>query len=243
VSAARAPQQGAVAEPRLPPPFTWRAGQIAADLPGGHVLFTTRSGGDLAVDGASETLRAAAGPPLMSWAQDRQVHGARVRVIGAADPVGALEHESDGLATARRDVACVVRTADCLPLALISPQAVAMLHGGWRGLAAGIVAEGVHTLRALGAREIRAAAGPHAAVCCYEAGDEVHAAFAPLGPSARRGDHADLQAITGALLAREGVDELHATGICTICSAPGLLWSHRRDGDAAGRQGGIAWRS
>ncbi|MGH2842428.1 MAG: laccase domain-containing protein [Solirubrobacteraceae bacterium] len=32
-------------------------------------------------------------------------------------------------------------------------------------------------------------------------------------------------------------------GLCTICADPGLLFSHRRDGAHAGRQGALAWSS
>ena len=237
-------EPGGPPAPALPAPFTWLEGQIAIDLPGGHALFTTRAGGDLAAERAgSERLRRLVGPAAEHWAQDHQVHEQRVRVVAGGGPVGAMVTDSDGIATARRDVACVVRTADCVPIALIAPEAVAMLHAGWRGLAAGIADAGVRTLRALGASEIRAATGPHARVCCYEAGEEVHAAFAPLGPAVRHGRRADLEAVTRALLSQSGVDELHAAGLCTICSHPELLWSHRRQGAAAGRQGGIAWRS
>ena len=229
---------GGAPAPVLPPPFTWREGQIAIGLPGGHALFTTRAGGDLAADPTGgERLRALVGPAPEYWAQDHQVHEQRVRVIAAGEPVRALATDSDGIATARRDVACLVRTADCVPIALIAPEAVAMLHAGWRGLAAGVVAEGVGALRGLGAGEIRAAIGPHARVCCYETGDEVHAAFAALGPAARRGRRADLEAVTRALLSRSGVDEVHAAGLCTICSHPELLWSHRREGARAGPSG------
>jgi len=120
---------------------------------------------------------------------------------------------------------------------------VAALHAGWRGLQAGIVEAGLAAVRELGGTEIRAAIGPGAGVCCYEAGDEVHAAFAHLGPLARRGANADLKAVARAALGAGGVDEVHDVGICTICADPGTLWSHRRDGEAAGRQLGVAWRS
>jgi YfiH family protein len=230
--------------PRLPEPFRWSARQIAIALPGGHGVFSTRAGGDLASSsGPSQELRDAVGLPPQDWAQDVQVHGARVRVLEFDAEIVPLADESDGIATERHDAACVVRTADCVPIALIAPQAVAMLHGGWRGLAAGVVERGVAALRSLGADPVRAAIGPHARVCCYEAGTEVHEAFAALGLDVRRGENADLEAVTRALLSRAGVGEIHATGLCTICSAPELLWSHRRDGERAGRQGGIAWRS
>ncbi len=228
----------------LPEPFRWREGQIEIDLPGGRVLFTTRSGGDLAsTRSGSEHLQRAVGLPPGSWVQDRQVHERRVRVVGAGEPVGSMMSDSDGIATARRDIACVVRTADCVPIALVSAQAVAMLHGGWRGLAAGVVEEGVRALRELGATDIQAAIGPHARVCCYETGDEVQAAFEHLGPAVRQGRHVDLEAVSRALLEQQEVREVHAVGACTICSPAGAFWSYRRDSASAGRQGGIAWRS
>ncbi len=239
-----APPRGIDLGPALPEPFRWHEGQIAIDLPGGHVIFTTRAGGDLASDPAgSEQLRRAVGPPPERWAQDHQVHEHRVRVVAGGEPVGAMETDSDGIATARRDVACVVRTADCVPIALVAPEAVAMLHGGWRGLAAGVIEEGVRTLHTLGANHVRAAIGPHARVCCYETGDEVHAAFAHFGAEVRRGRRADLEAVARALLAQWGVQEVHSVGACTICSHVETFWSHRREGARAGRQGGIAWRN
>lgn len=226
----------------VPAPFTADAGLIALALPGGEVRFTTRRGPDLRTWSEPATraaLAAIAGVAPEQIAQAHQVHGARVSVTGPGGPGG---EDADGQATALRGVGCVVRTADCVPVALVAPEAVAMLHAGWRGLAAGVIAAGVAALRDLGAGEIRAAVGPSARVCCYETGPEVHAAFAPLGPGVRRGDHADLAAVARIQLEREGVGVVHDCGLCTICH-PELLWSHRREGDAAGRQGGLAWRS
>ncbi len=169
------------------------------------------------------------------------MHGVAVRRV-SAEPE-PMSGEYDGQVTARRDVACVVRVADCLPIVLVSEQAVGALHGGWRGLAGGIVEQGVAAVRELGGREISAAIGPAAGVCCYAAGDEVHRAFAGYGATARRGDHADLKAIARAQLEAAGVRTVHDVGICTICSAPGELFSHRRDHGDTGRQAGIAWLS
>lgn len=226
----------------VPAPFTVRDAAIALTLPGGEVRFTTRGGPDLRAwdtAAARAALADLAAVEPRAVAQAHQVHGAHVSVVGPDGPGG---EDADGQATARRGVVCVVRTADCVPVGLVAPEAVAMLHAGWRGLAAGVLQDGVRALRGLGATRIHAALGPCARACCYEAGPEVHAAFEPLGPLARRGDHADLPAIARALLARDGVDAVEDCGLCTICH-PGLLWSHRREGEAAGRQGGLAWRS
>ncbi len=218
----------------VPAPFSWTGSEIALDLPGGHVRFTTRR---------SPVVQEVTGLAPDRHAQAHQVHEADVHVIAHEDDLTRPSADADGQATSLTGVACVVRVADCIPVALVAPGAVAALHAGWRGLRAGILEAGVAAVRDLGATGIRAAIGPGAGVCCYEAGDEVHAAFAAHGPSARRGANADLKAVARARLAAAGVREVHDVGICTICADPAALWSFRRDGDAAGRQLGVTWRS
>ena len=222
---------------------------IAIALDGGTALFTTRRGGvsegpfaslnlGLWTDDDPERVRAnrarverLGGARL---AQARQVHG--TRVIEARPLDGTEPPDADGQVTAARGVAPMALTADCLPVALVAPEGVAMLHAGWRGLADGILAEGADALRALGASRIAAAIGPGAGPCCYEVGDEVHAAFGTSGRTV------DLKAIARARLEAAGVDEVHDCGLCTMCD-PERFFSHRRDGGITGRQAGIAWRS
>jgi copper oxidase (laccase) domain-containing protein len=115
------------------------------------------------------------------------------------------------------------------------------LHGGWRGLAAGIIAEGIRAMRELGATgSLAAAIGPGAGGCCYQAGGEVHAAFADV-PDAHLGANVDLKAVARRRLAEAGVEDVADIAICTICSDTGLLFSHRRDAGVTGRQAGVAW--
>ncbi|MEO8227857.1 MAG: laccase domain-containing protein, partial [Gemmatimonadota bacterium] len=54
----------------------------------------------------------------------------------------------DGHATALAGVLLTVTIADCIPVYLIAPErrAIALLHSGWRGTAAGILARGVALL-------------------------------------------------------------------------------------------------
>jgi polyphenol oxidase len=246
----------------LSAPFAWEGEHIGCALPGGRVLFTTRRGGvseapydtlnlglftdddPAAVGSNRDRLAARTGIARERTAQGRQVHAAEIRrVRDVPDPTAELE-PADGQATALPDTALVVLTADCLPVALVAPDAVAMVHAGWRGLAAGVLTEGVAALRELGAGgEIRAAIGPGAGVCCYETGPEVHAAFAGYGPDARRDDHADLKFVAHRQLERAGVADIHDAGLCTLCSPPELFFSHRRDGGLTGRQAGVVWRS
>ena len=132
--------------------------------------------------------------------------------------------------------------ADCLPVLLAAADAVAALHCGWHGLRKGIVAEGVRALRELGADGRDPGRDrPRRARCCYEVGEEVQAVFADV-PGARVGErNLDLPRIARERLAQAGVDTVHDTGLCTICTD--VFFSHRRDDGVTGRQAGVVWRA
>jgi YfiH family protein len=108
-----------------------------------------------------------------------QVHSARVVTVTVDDEPGAVAGvEADALVTSRPDACLTVRVADCVPVLVATPdgRAVAAVHAGWRGLAAGILAAAVGRLCALGRCEpadLRAAAGPAIGPCCYEVDLEV----------------------------------------------------------------------
>jgi YfiH family protein len=233
---------------------------FAIDLPGARAVFTTRRGGFSTGPYASLNLgrltddrpeavkrnRESVGSKLgLELAWIRQVHGAEVRRIIDITELPAASGELplvDGQATALPGLGLVVLVADCLPIAVAGGGAVAILHAGWRGLAAGIVAEGVRAVRELGGSgPLAAAIGPGAGPCCYEVGAQVHEAFADHGDYARTGRNLDLKAIAEAELRRAGVQDVHDLGLCTICADRSLLFSHRRDGGVTGRQAGIAW--
>jgi purine-nucleoside/S-methyl-5'-thioadenosine phosphorylase / adenosine deaminase len=241
--------------PTLPAPFAWEGEQIAGALPGARLLFSTRLGGvsggpyaslnlgrltddpDEHVHENRRRLCAAVGHPWERVHFGRQVHGARV--VRSTEQRRAFQ-EADGQATARDDVAALVFVADCLPILLATDQAVAALHGGWKPLAAGIVAEGVAALREVGGRgPIHAALGPSVRGCCYEVGEEVHAHF----PGARVGErNLDLAKVATGQLREAGVETVHDVGLCTMCWF-GLFFSHRRDRGVTGRQAGVVWRA
>jgi YfiH family protein len=243
---------------QLPPPFETVGEHVGATLPGGRVLFTTRRGGvskgahaslnlgrwteddPTAVQRNREILADTIRHPLDAVVQTRQVHGDRVERIATRRETGTLPPDADGQATTQADLALLVLTADCLPVALVGRQAVAMLHAGWRGLASGILAEGVRAVRELGDDgPLQAAIGPGAGGCCYEVGDEVRTAFG----TQDGGRKLDLKAIARRELEAAGVEDIHDAGLCTLCADPELFFSHRRDGGVTGRQAGVVWRS
>ena len=208
-------------------PFTsLNLGRLTGDLPGAVRENRHRLAGAIAID-----------PQLVLIG--RQVHGAEVaRHDRPADPPAYANFaqglpEVDGHATARPELTPLVFVADCLPVALAGPGGVAMIHCGWRGLAAGIVERGVEQV------EARAAAvGPGIGPCCYEVGDEVLAAFELLGSDVSEGRMLNLRLAARRLLERAGVERVEISEECTSCQ-PDLFFSHRRDGERTGRQAGL----
>ncbi len=239
--------------------FTTRRGGVSVGPFGSLNLGLTVPGGDGRPVAGDDPRAVAANRRLLAeqigvaaerFAHGQQVHGGAVERVTAI-PDGSWSAarlggrpQADGQVTALPDVAAVVLAADCLPIALISSGAVAMLHAGWRGLVAGVIEEGVAALRGLAdGGEIVAAIGPGAGVCCYEVSEDVQAAFADYGPGVRDGRRLDLKRIAEHALRVAGVSDVHDVGLCTICSDPSLFFSHRRDGTRTGRQAGVAWRS
>lgn len=232
------------------------------ELPGGgRALFGDRShgnlssvGGEHAAEGASARARLRERYGLAALVRGYQVHGTvvgRIHADGArrgagetadvrelADTEAQPDFRADGHASAAPGVAAMVLAADCLPVVLGARGAVAALHAGWRGLAAGVLEEGVAALRDVGGEgEIVAVLGPCAGACCYEVGEEVHAAF---GGAHRDGRLLDLRAIAAERLLAAGVGEVRdGVGACTICDE--RFFSHRREGERAGRQAAVAW--
>jgi len=233
---------------------------LEAQMPGATAVFSTRIGGaseapfdslNLGVfteDGRESVaenrrrLAHALGHKTERVTIGRQVHGADLAAHAGpqtpspfAEP-GAPIPEVDGHVTGERNLPLLVFVADCVPIALSGPAGVAMLHCGWRGLAAGIVADGV---AAVGATH--AAVGPSIGPCCYEVGEEVLGAFADLGDGVANGRMLDLSEVARRLLREAGVERVETSGLCTSCEAE-LFFSHRRDNGRTGRRAGLVWR-
>jgi YfiH family protein len=244
----------------LPAPFRAAGEHIAVDLPGATALFTTRRGGvsrgpyaslNLGVLTEDERphvrsnqrlLAEAVGIPFERFARGMQVHATTVRALTEPPEAGAPLEPADGQATSAPGVAATVLVADCLPVAVAGDGAVAMLHCGWRGLADGIVSEGVRAVRELGAEgPLSAAIGPGIGPCCFEVGDEVRERFSQHGAGVQRDRNLDLKEIARRELRAAGVDEVADVGLCTHCGGAELFFSHRRDAGVTGRQAGVAW--
>ncbi len=243
---------------------------LRLELAGGaQALFTTRASGNLSLSAGADhehglQMRHRLCDELgLQWlCASPQVHGSHVRAVAQRTERRGrpVAEAADGHATALRGVGVMVLAADCVPVILSAagdagaaarpagstraagaPAAVAAVHAGWRGMAAGVLEQGVATIFALAPdSEIHAVIGPCAGPCCYEVGAEVLQALRMPGPPAGASKAMlDLRAAARERLGAAGVAVVRDLDLCTICDR--RLFSHRREGALAGRQAAVAW--
>lgn len=179
----------------------------------------------------------------LPWTMLDQRHGVSVvRVRAPGDGDGAL---GDVAVTTVPGAVLGCWVGDCAPVVLIgADREVAVVHAGWRGLAAGVIDVAV---AALDEPVVAAVLGPVIGACCYEFGaadlrqvaDGTGADVSAISGRTSWGTLAlDVRASVTVALARHGVRVRHVGG-CTGCSFPGF--SHRARGDR-GRHVVAAWR-
>jgi YfiH family protein len=181
-------------------------------------------------------------PEPAGWSFLRQVHGATV--VTATAPPGGAPPEADAAVTTVPGLPLVVLTADCAPIALCAGDAVAVVHAGWPGLAAGVVGVAVEQLRAAArGAPVRAVLGPCVHPARYEFGEaDLARLVTRFGPSVEARTEAgrpafDIPAAVRIALAEQGVTDVDDVDVCTSASPD--HFSHRRDG-VTGRQALIA---
>jgi YfiH family protein len=193
---------------------------------------------------ASERIAAEVGHAVPVLYAD-QAHGRLTFTYGAHGALPPRPHlvgTCDALITAEPGVALLVRTADCLPVALAGNGVVAMVHAGWRGLALDVIGATVRRMSAefgVSAAHLEAVIGVGVGPCHYPVGEEVVEALQRHrveDNTWRRGVAVDLAAWTVGRLRALGVAgaALRVLQGCTACDR--RYHSVRRDGTAAGRQ-------
>lgn len=168
----------------------------------------------------------------------RQVHGREVAWHPALRPGLLLLDGLDGHATDAPGVLLAVTVADCIPVYLVDPvaRAIALLHAGWRGTAAGVLSAGIEALSLAAGSSVGNVVmhvGPGICGRCYEVGSEVPVALdIPLdGPGPFR---VDLRESLIRQAARMGIGEVSRSQFCSA-EEPGRFFSHRASGGRAGR--------
>ncbi len=156
-----------------------------------------------------------------------QVHGDSVLVI---DSVDAQTPTCDGLITTKPNLQLAVMVADCIPLLLVSKEAVGAIHVGRAGLVNRIALKAIQVMRTAGAIDIHAILGPSICGSCYEVPFEMQQEVMQEHPRAfattRKGTPAlDLpKALIADLVAADVSYE--ASTVCTFEDE--LYFSHRR---------------
>lgn len=171
----------------------------------------------------------------------RQVHGKEIVVVTEKDvPLAMPIRQADGFVTNVKGIALAVRTADCLPIFLYDPiqKAIGMIHAGWKGTEQKIAVAAIETMQREYGTEVayvKVAFGPCIRRCCYEVGPEFGEKF-PDETFLRWGKYFfDLALANRNQLMSLGVPEANFLDEekCTDCEDD--LFSHRREGEAAGR--------
>ena len=172
----------------------------------------------------------------------RQIHSdSVVNARGLRD----REREGDALVTDEIGTSIAVRTADCVPILLLDAKhrAVAAVHAGWRGTAAGVVQRAIARMRSdfeTHAQDLYAAMGPCIRGCCYEVGHEVVEQFADAAVyeySAATGKYRlNVAEANRRQMKTAGVsaDHIFDSGLCTTCESA-QFFSYRREPKNPGR--------
>lgn len=244
-----------------------------AEGPAVHAGFTTRNGGvsrapfnslnlgfntndaQATVEGNRSTLTRAFDLPPHLLLTVQQVHGSDILVLSEENP--DLSHflnvECDAIVTNLPGIMIGILVADCYPVLLFDPirRAMASVHVGWRGAAAGILAKTVTAMSAefsCRPADLMAAVGPGIGAHRYEVDRPVREQF-------RNGSgHWEEIAVETGLgkwqldLRKSCLLQLAAAGLSQdhievsqedTCCHRELFFSHRRDHGQTGRQIGF----
>jgi len=182
----------------------------------------------------------------------RQIHGTRVVDADAIDPAVTDGPQADASVAHNANTVCAIMIADCLPVLLTNRDGsrVAAAHAGWRGLAAGVIANTVNALCDAGDNpaDLLAYIGPGIGPTAFEVGVDVYLAFTANDDGAKAAFVAcapnkwlaNLPLLARRALARAGVTQVHGGGLCTYAD-PARFYSYRRDG-ITGRMAAFIWR-
>ncbi len=177
-----------------------------------------------------------------------QVHGDTIHSVHGAADLPREPLEGDGLFSSVPQQLIAVKTADCVPILIASPEGVWALHAGWKGLSGNILGRALTSYRGK-MSELHVAIGPCIGLEAFEVGPEVIAGFRTgafhmnevefaFASSKGHSDrwHLDLGMLAALQLQRFEVppEQVSVVRMCTYRHAE-QLHSFRRDASAAGR--------
>lgn len=175
----------------------------------------------------------------------RQVHGTDVKVIvGREDQKVVSQDEGDIVLTNVPGTAAAIRTADCVPILLASPDTgwVSACHSGWQGCVKNAAGAAVLAMKSQGCGRIIAAIGPHISADAFEVSPDVSEALLAASPDkcivdeSREKPHVNLRRMVRAQLIEAGLDDADIDDVpgCTVLDSSNYF-SFRRDKERSGR--------
>lgn len=184
-------------------------------------------------------------PHMPIWLN--QVHGTEVIEL-TQNPVRVTM--ADASYTHLPERVCAILTADCLPILAwdSTSNSVAAIHGGWRGLYAGIIQKTIEMMTQQ-PENVFIWLGPAISSQNYEVGAEIleqfitlnpifESAFTPVNDKYRL----DIYKIATIQLVGLGVKNIYTENFCTYRQSE-LFYSYRRDGQHSGRMATLIYRS
>jgi YfiH family protein len=183
--------------------------------------------------------------PYDRFETGQQVHG--TNVITTENVERRHNPDCDGFIVAKTGGAAGVFLADCQPIILWNRQSAtaAVIHAGWRGVAAGIARVGLERVYAAGSAkrdEVFAFLGPCISAAHYEVGEDVvrAAISSGLDEAILTGDFGKslfgLSRANATILAENGLpdENIYSSDVCTY-RMDEHFYSYRRAGEEAGR--------
>jgi YfiH family protein len=179
--------------------------------------------------------RAAMRPGFIALQMAHQVHGREIVRHDGVAPGWHVRDDVDGHLTSQPGLLLAVTVADCVPIYLTRQDgsAIALLHAGWKGTAAGILEAGIAALAVMPSCRLAVHFG--VAICgkCYEVGPEVIQAVE--GRTVSGKSYLDLRAVLARRAEAAGVKDISISSLCTSCDRD-RFFSHRASGGDGGRQ-------
>ncbi len=178
------------------------------------------------------------------WLQ--QTHS--TEIVNATSQLIGSQAQADGSVSSQANIVCLVQTADCLPLLATNQKGdrVGAFHAGWRGLASGIIENGI-TAMASEPGQILVWLGPAIGPEYFEVGEEVYQAFDKKYPDCNKiftepingKRHLDIVGAARLILGTCGVRHIYGGDYCTY-SDKDRFFSYRRD-KMCGRMASMIW--
>ena len=180
-----------------------------------------------------------------------QVHSSKVIMTDRPRNRDENYLRGDAIITKTRNIALLMRFADCVPILLMDPvnHAIGIVHAGWIGTLNKIVQKTVRDFINYfhsDPKKLRAGIGPSIGVDHYEIGKEVADKAQKVFPKNwneiiqnRKGSlFLDLWKANESSLQEIGVEQIEIAGICTVCHIDDFF-SHRGENGKTGRFGAL----